>query len=127
MDKMIYWIWLSLCCSPAGATFGKLIKEFSGAKEIYDADDKKISSIIGYRNSDRKHFEDKSLDKAQEIYEFCTKHKVGLLCYEDVKYPKSLRAIDTPPVLLYYRGVLPDFDNIFPVSVVGTRHLSDYG
>ena len=127
MEKMIYWIWLSLCCSPAGGTFGKLIKEFDGAEAIYYAEDKKISSIIGYRNSDRKHFENKSLDHAREIFEFCTKHRVGLLCYEDEKYPKSLRAIDTPPVLLYYRGVLPDFDNIFAVSVVGTRHLSDYG
>lgn len=127
MNNMIYWIWLSLCCSPATATFGKLIKEFDGAKAIYDAEDKRIASIIGYRNSDRKHLEDKNLDKATEIYEFCNKHKVGILCYGDEKYPDSLRSIDTPPVLLYYRGVLPDFNKIFAVAVVGTRHLSDYG
>ena len=45
MDTMIYWIWLSLCCSPSGSTFGKLIKEFDGAKAIYEAEGKKISSI----------------------------------------------------------------------------------
>ena len=127
MDNMIYWIWLSLCCSPSGSTFGKLIKEFEGAKEIYQADDKRISSIVGYRNSDRTALEDKSLDKAQEIYEFCRKHRVGLLCYGDEKYPRSLREIESPPVLLYYRGILPDFNNIFAVSAVGTRALSDYG
>ena len=127
MDRMIYWIWLSLCCSPSGSTFGKLIKEFDGAQSIYEADDKKISSIIGYRNSDRTALENKSLEKAEEVYAFCQKHKVGLLCYADEKYPKALRAIDTPPVLLYYRGILPDFDNIFAVSAVGTRSLSDYG
>ena len=127
MDNMLYWIWLSLCCSPSGSTFGKLIKEFDSAKSIYEADDKKISSIVGYRNSDRALLENKSLDKAEEILVFCRKHGVGLLCYGDEKYPKALRAIDTPPVLLYYRGVLPDFDNIFAVSAVGTRALSDYG
>ena len=127
MDTMVYWIWLSLCCSPSGSTFGKLIKEFSGAKEIYEAYDKKISSVIGYRNSDRTSLENKSLDKASEIYDFCKKHKVGLLCYGDERYPKALREIDSPPVLLYYRGILPDFNNIFAVSVVGTRALSDYG
>ena len=127
MDTMIYWIWLSLCCSPSGSTFGKLIKEFGGAKAIYDADGKSISRIIGYRNSDRTALENKSLEKAEEIYAFCKKHKVGLLCYGDEKYPKALLSIDTPPVLLYYRGVLPDFDNIFAVSAVGTRALSDYG
>ncbi len=127
MENMIYWIWLSLCCSPSGSTFGKLIKEFDGAREIYEADNKKLSSIIGYRNADRTALENKSLDKAEEIYAFCKKHKVGILCYADEKYPKSLRLIDSPPVLLYYRGVLPDFNNVFAVSAVGTRALSDYG
>lgn len=127
MERMIYWIWLSLACSPSGSTFGKLIKEFNDAKDIYDADFRRISSIIGFRNSDRSAFENKSLDKAEEIYHFCTKHKVGLLPYFAEGYPQLLREIDNPPVLLYYRGILPDFNKCFMVSAVGTRSLSDYG
>ena len=127
MDRMIYWIWLSLACSPSGSTFGKLIKEFDDAKDIYDAEPRKISSIIGFRNSDRKSLEDKSLERAEQVYSFCKKHKVGLLRYCDEGYPELLRQIDTPPVLLYYRGILPDFDKCFTVSAVGTRSLSDYG
>ncbi len=127
MDNMIYWIWLSLACSPSGSTFGKLIKEYDGAKSIYDADSRRISSIIGFRNSDRSRLSEKSLDKAEEIYVFCKKHKVGLLAYSDERYPELLRHIDNPPVLLYYRGILPDFGKCFTVSAVGTRSLSDYG
>lgn len=127
MNDMIYWIWLSLACSPSGSTFGKLIKEFDSAKAIYEADGRRVSSIIGFRNSDRSALEEKSLDKADEIYHFCMKHKVGLLAYADEKYPQLLREIDNPPVLLYYRGVLPDFNKCFTVSTVGTRSLSDYG
>ncbi len=127
MEEMIYWIWLSLACSPAGSTFGKLIKEFDGAKAIYEADGRRVSSIIGFRNSDRSALEEKSLDKAEEIYRFCMKHKVGLLPYCDERYPELLRQIDNPPVLLYYRGVLPDFGKSFTVGAVGTRSLSDYG
>ena len=127
MDNMIYWIWLSLCCSPSGSTFAKLIKEFDGARAVFEAADKRVASVIGFRNSDRRALENKDLARAEEIYAFCKKHNVGLLTYEDERYPKSLREIDSPPVLLYYRGVLPGFDNLFAVSVVGTRHLSDYG
>ena len=127
MDRIIYWIWLSLACSPSGSTFGKLIREFPDAKDIYNAEGKKISSIIGYRNSDRTALEDKSLDKAEEVYRFCKKYAVGLLPYYDEKYPELLRTIDNPPVLLYYRGRLPDFDKCFTVAAVGTRSLSDYG
>lgn len=127
MNDMIYWIWLSLCCSPSGSTFYKLIKEFPDAKSIYEANGRRISSIIGFRNSDRSALEDKSLDKAEEVYRFCLKHKVGLLAYCDEKYPELLRQIDNPPVLLYYRGVLPDFGKCLTISAVGTRSLSDYG
>lgn len=127
MNDMIYWIWLSLACSPSGSTFGKLISEFDGAKAIYEANDRKISSIIGFRNSDRTALENKSLDKAEEIYNFCRKHNVGLLPYHDERYPDLLRSINNPPVLLYYRGRLPDFDKCFTVAAVGTRSLSDYG
>jgi hypothetical protein len=62
MNDMIYWIWLSLACSPSGSTFGKLIKEFDDARSIYEAESRKISSIIGFRNSDRSKLEDKSLE-----------------------------------------------------------------
>ncbi|MBO7196636.1 MAG: DNA-processing protein DprA [Clostridia bacterium] len=127
MRDMIYWIWLSLACSPSGTTFGKLIREFATAKEIYEAEGRRISSVIGFRNSDRSSLEDKSLAKAEEVYSFCNKYKVGLLPYCDERYPDLLRQIDNPPVLLYYRGVLPDFDKCFTVAAVGTRALSDYG
>lgn len=127
VDKMIYWIWLSLACSPSGSSFGRLIKEFDDPKDIYEAEGRRISSIIGFRNSDRSALEDKSLDRAEEILHFCRKHKVGLLPYSDERYPDLLRQIENPPVLLYYRGILPDFDRCFTVAAVGTRALSDYG
>ena len=127
MDKLIYWLWLSLACSPSAPTFAKLIKDFDDAEAIYKAEGREISSVVGYRCSDRSALENKSLDKACEIFEFCKKHQVGLLCYNDVAYPQSLREINTPPVLLYYRGTLPDFNNICSVSTVGTRSLTDYG
>lgn len=127
MENTIYWIWLSMACRPSGTTFGKLIKEFNGAKEIYEAESKKISSIIGYKNSDRSALENKDLENATKVYEFCKKHNVGVLLYSDEKYPDALRKIENPPVLLYYRGILPEFNKRFFVAAVGTRSLSDYG
>ena len=127
MEEIVYWLWLSLACSPASTTFGKLIKEYSGAREIYEADDKRLSSIIGYRNSDRTALMNKNLDRANEIFSFCKKHHVGILTYVDDAFPNSLKAISDPPVLLYYRGTLPNFNSNLFVGAVGTRRLSDYG
>lgn len=127
MNELVYWIWLSLACTPATGTFANLITAFDSAREIYDADEREISKCVGARSSDRPRLFDKDLTRAQEIFDFCQKYKVGLLCYADEKFPSSLREIPTPPVLLYYRGKLPDFDKSFSVAIVGTRSLSSYG
>lgn len=127
MENIVYWIWLSQACSPGSTTFGKLIKEFNGAKAIYEADGKKIASVIGYRTSDRSALENKNLDNAKAVYDFCKKRGVGIMTYNDDVYPDALRKINDPPVLLYFRGQLPDFDKYPFVSAVGTRRLSDYG
>ncbi len=127
MDYRIHWIWLSLACTVDTVTFPKLIAEFNNAKDIYEADDYTISKCIGGKMSDRSNLADKSLERAEEIFGFCQKYGVGILTYADPEYPENLRKIPTPPVVLYYRGKLPDFNRQFCVAAVGTRNLSDYG
>ncbi len=127
MDELVYWIWLSLSCTPDSATFSKLIASFPDAKSVYQADYSDIVKCVGNKATDRVKFESKDLTDAERIYTFCKKHNVGLLPYSSEAYPESLRQIKTPPVLLYYRGKLPDFNRDFFVASVGTRSISDYG
>ena len=127
MDNLVYWIWLSLCCTPGTGTFHNLIAHFDDAEEIYRADMKEISECIGYKTSDRSKIAEKDLTKAKEVYDFCKKFSVGVVTYNDDAFPSLLRDIAEPPVLLYYRGKLPDFDRGFCVAAVGTRSLSEYG
>ena len=127
MDNLVYWIWLSLACTPDSVTFKKLIDRYDDAKSIYDATDREIRSIVGAKVSDCSTLSDKSLERATTVYNFCKEKGVGILTYQDEGFPVSLRDIPTPPVLLYYRGKLPDFNRGFRCAIVGTRSLSDYG
>jgi DNA processing protein len=104
-----------------------LIEKFGNAKAVYDTDIKDIIKCIDPRSSDRTRLSNKSLDRAYEIFGFCNSKKVGILTYDDVRYPNNLKKIPSPPVVLYHRGVLPDFNSGFYVSMVGTRAISDYG
>ena len=67
MDNLVYWIWLSLACTPDSTTFSKLIAKFDDAKDIYNATDREIRSIVGAKVSDCSALADNSLDKATEI------------------------------------------------------------
>ena len=127
MDNTIYWLWLSLSCSVASPTFSSLLERFHDAKSVYDAVEFEILDCIDGSNTDRAFLINKDLSRAEEIYEFCKSRGVGILPYSDPKYPRALKQISNPPPVLYYRGILPDFNSGFFVSVVGTRSLSDYG
>jgi len=127
MNEQVLWIWLSLACTPGNENFRKLFSNFASVKAIYEADENALGAIVGTRTNDLTALSDKNTDKAEEIFEYCNKKKIGILNYGDPSFPRSLREISNPPVLLYYRGIVPDFDKIFCVSVVGTRRLSEYG
>ena len=127
IGSTVYWLWLSLAVTPGSDTFSNLISKHSSAEEIYSLDKDDLISLVGSKSKDLLALCDKDLSKAEEIYNFCKSKNIGILLYSDSAYPKLLKQIPTPPVLLYYRGILPDFDNTFCVSVVGTRRLSEYG
>ncbi len=50
---------------------------------------------------------------------------VNLIPFYSENYPKKLRDIPDPPILIYHKGKLMDFNNC--VAIVGTRNLSHYG
>ena len=127
MQQTVYWIWLSLAVTPGSETFSKLINKFDDPQNIYNADEADIMSCIGSKSRDFDSVNNKNTDKAMEIYEYCQRKNIGILTYADDEFPSSLREIKNPPVLLYYRGVLPDFNKSCIIAMVGTRRLTDYG
>lgn len=127
MNDIVYWIWLSLAVTPGSDTFRKLIEKFETVAEIYNADETDIINCIGSKSKDLNAVSDKDLKRANEIFDFCNSKKVGILTYDDDNFPNPLRQIKNPPVLLYYRGILPDFEKSCLIAMVGTRRLSEYG
>lgn len=127
MDKLIYTVWLSLCCTPSSPTFARLTEKFNSAEEVYLASDRDIRAAIGANVCDVRKILEKDLSGAEQVYTFCKTKKVGILTYYDKEYPDCLKDIPTPPVLLYYRGKLPDFNSGTRIGTVGSRTISGVG
>lgn len=51
---------------------------------------------------------------------------IRLVAFGESDYPPLLAKIHLPPAVLYYRGKLPS-QNDFPLAVVGSRTVSEYG
>ena len=63
----------------------------------------------------------------EKILEDCQKKRLNILTIQDAAYPSRLKNIPDPPLVLYYKGQLPDFDSEPVIGVVGTRKASAYG
>ena len=126
MKREAMWIWLAQKCGVASKELLTLIDGFESIEKIYEADYDTYADM-GVSERLCEDLCDKSLDEANGIIARCQSLKAGILCYDDQKYPSALRSIKDPPAVLYYSGILPDFNKSLCISVVGTRKMSEYG
>jgi len=123
----LYWIWLAQKCGVASRDFARLIRRVESPFELYRMESEELEGMYEISPRLRDALGEKSLEKAYGILRYCKKEGIGMLPYGDSRYPARLRNLEDPPVLLYYLGELPDFNNRLFIGVVGTRKMSEYG
>lgn len=123
---LIHWIWYAESKLKA-AQKRLLLEYFRDPEEIYYSDEIALQRVEGMTDSMREALEDKDLSQAERILAECEDKHIHLLTFGDEAYPARLRSIFDAPVLLYYRGTLPDWEAVPVIGVVGTRKASPYG
>lgn len=127
MSSEIYWIWLAtrpgcgikLCC--------QLLEIFGSPEEIWRASRDRLAAALSMKQKHLDAMAEKDLIYAQRIWDDCRRLGIQVLTLEHASYPRSLRTITDPPLVLYVRGTLPDFENQLAISIVGTRKATPYG
>lgn len=67
-----------------------------------------------------------AFDRAEKEYGYTCKNAIQCIGINDDTYPSRLRECDDAPLMLYYKGNT-DLNRTRVVSIVGTRHITDYG
>ena len=124
---LVHWIWYAHRPGLSDRMKVQLLEHFSDPEDIYFADGNAFDHIEGISQEAKESIADKNLKEAEEILRKCRKENLHLLTYRDAAYPIRLKNIPDPPVLLYYKGTLPDFDGSPVIGIVGTRKASAYG
>ena len=126
MAALQYWLWLSaMPVSPRAKA--ALIEHYGDAESAFHAPEGSFSLIPGITPLEAKELENRDLRAANRIAGACEEQHLQILTYQDAAYPRRLRNIFAPPVVLYGKGKLPDIDNEALISVIGTRKASFYG
>ena len=123
---LLHWIWLAELRDISLLHKHRLLERFGDPEELFRMSEEALRSA-GLPEKERNALLDKNLWKAEQIAERCAKRNIGVLPVADSAYPKRLRNTPDAPVVLYYKGVLPDWDSMPFIGVVGTRKASAYG
>ena len=117
----VYWIWFAELHGISLFAKRQLLETFHDPEELYRAEGKKLPEELA------EALGQKDLTDANRIWQQCREKNICLLTYWDAAYPERLRNIEDPPVVLYYKGTLPNWQAQPVIGVVGTRKASPYG
>lgn len=127
MSQIAYWIWLTTLSGVSTQTQLRLLRKFGSPEAVFQADDEALRHVEGLRKPELEALKFRDFRRADAVLEDCRKMGFRIITLQDVEYPQRLLSIETPPLVLYYRGTLLPFDDLPVVSVVGTRKASLYG
>ena len=117
----VYWIWFAELKGISLFAKRQLLETFQDPEELYRAEEKNLPEELA------EALGQKDLTEANRIWQQCREKNICLLTYWDAAYPERLRNIEDPPMVLYYKGVLPNWQAQPVIGVVGTRKASPYG
>jgi DNA processing protein len=127
VDEIFYWLALSLIPGLGSTLIKRLLDQFNTPEAVFQAPTKELRKIEGLsekvvleiRKGPLENIVERELSLLKEV-------GGGILTLRDDSYPKRLRDIYDPPVVLYIRGELKKEDEL-AVSIVGSRKTSPYG
>ena len=124
---LLHWIWLAARPGVNDRMKAAVLHHFQDPEDAYYADPEAYAMVEGMTEDVAAALKDKDLSEAKKILEICQRKDIGILTYQDAMYPNRLKNITDPPLVLYYKGKLPEFDALPVIAVVGTRGATAYG
>ena len=123
---LVHWLWYALRTGMNNRDKLALLERFQTAEDIFNATASDYFRA-GLQKNAAAALQDKDLSQVRRIMAQCEEMGIGLVAFGDAQYPSRLKYIADPPMVLYYKGKLPDFGKTAAVGVVGTRKASLYG
>ncbi len=120
------WLWLLLVMRPYSSRTHEILNAYDNdateaAKAIRDGKVPNLTDEEKYRAKVTRNGD------VQGIINLCNANNIKIITMDDEEYPSSLKPIYNPPIVLFCAGTLGNLDNEFSISVVGSRHATNYG
>jgi DNA processing protein len=105
--------------------FQQLLMTFGSPENVYKATKDELLSLprMTPKKAEEIYESEDFLTEIREHISYLEELGIGISTILDENYPQSLKEIDDPPPLLYFKGEFPIQNNLF-VAVVGTHEAT---
>jgi len=105
----------------------RLFTKFGSARNIFNSSMEELASVEGIGLERAKRIKEfNRWNEIDKILKLCEKRGIEIYSFNDEQYPRLLKEIHDPPVVLFCRGEIKPEDHI-GLAVVGSRNLTEYG
>ena len=124
---LLYWLWFHLLTGLTVSQKRALLEYFHDPEQLYRATESAYRTAVQLPEESYTALSDKELKNARALAVECSQKRIGIVTIGDSGYPARLRQIPDAPLVLYYRGRLPNWEAYPAIGIVGTRKASGYG
>ena len=126
-DERLCCIALTLCEGIGTLTAQRLVKVAGSAADVFARRNELSQLCPDIQPNVLKALDTPgTFDRAERELAFAEKHGIDCLTPNDVHYPARLRQCEDAPLFLFSKGNA-DLNSLRVVSIVGTRHATEYG
>ncbi len=124
---MKYLVWLQEVLRAGSNKALPILSRFGTAKAVYDARNTTLRQMNILSDGEMARAEKLDIAWADKVLALCKKNGIKTIGFFDDCYPNAFRNIVNPPLVLYIKGVMPDFNTEPSVCIVGPRKVSEFG
>jgi len=125
-DELKYFNAFNLFPEIGAIRFKKLLSYFPSLKTAWQASFQEFRQAGLDEKTSQKICDNRKNINPDKEFEKLSKQGIDILTIQDKSYPKILKEIHDPPVLLYIKGQFKPADD-FCLAIIGTRKPTSYG
>ena len=126
-DALLHWVWLAEALGPGGVHVRDVLDAFGTPQALYEARfSQDLSALLSPGQLHAvQHTQPQS---AARVLARCEQLGVHIATWDDEEYPASLRLMEDPPPVVYYKGDISVLQpDVFTFAIIGARRPSAYG
>lgn len=104
-----------------------LLEKYKTPERIFKLNEEELLQIKGIGDETIKNILNENIRQNLERHlDYIKNNNIKIITIEDREYPKKLKEIYDPPIILYARGNIEILNN-YSIAIVGCRDASNYG